>query len=313
MESMIVAGKETIESVQIENEVFNYFDLLFNGRMDRNDEFIMDEDGLDFFLNDDIGIMSEADRQMLEQSYTFDELKAVIRNLPSNESPGIHGLTNEFNQTVFNVIAPEYLKVQNCMSDKCHINKSMRQGVTRLIPKVSGTPKVSDLRPITMLVTDYGVKSRLITSRLRSCMDSLIKSNQLCCNSKRNILTGAHNIISTIHFVNLKKLPAALLSFDMSKAFDRCYLPYVTKVLDKMGFPRKLIDIIKDMHKGISTQFILNKLSKKVSLTFSVRQGDHCIGYVFVYVAHGALFIETSEDLCWSDFDGISSDRRGLF
>ena len=53
---------------------------------------------------------------------------------------------------------------------------------------------------------------------------------------KVNIQTGVHNILSTIEYVNMKNLPRALLSFDMSKAFDRCYIPIVCKDAGRKEF-----------------------------------------------------------------------------
>ena len=48
----------------------------------------------------------------------------------------------------------------------------MRRGVTRLAPTVKVTPRVDQLRPITMLDVDYGIKSRLLTTRLGAHMET---------------------------------------------------------------------------------------------------------------------------------------------
>ena len=105
-------------------------------------------------------------------------------------------------------------------------------------------------------------------------MENLLKSGQLCSNKKKNILSGVHNILSTIEYVNMKNMSAALLSFDMSKAFDRCYIPYVAKVMEHMNFSESFIDLVLDMHSGVTTRFILNKLTAPICLTFCIRQGD---------------------------------------
>ena len=43
-------------------------------------------------------------------------------------------------------------------------------------------------------------------------------------------------------------MSAALLSFDIDKAFDRCYIPFVCPVLKHMNVSDNFIDQIKDMH-----------------------------------------------------------------
>ena len=168
----------------------------------------------------------------------------------------------------FPLIKNEYLAVQNLYQQEEKVNNEMRKGVTRLLPKTAGVPTVEKVRPITMLIPDYSIKSRLLTNRLSGVMEDVIKSSQLCNLKKVNIQTGVHNILSTIEYVNMKNLPRALLSFDISKAFVRCYIPFVCKVLEKMNFLKKIIDVILDMHTNISTCFLLNGLSPEINLIF---------------------------------------------
>ncbi len=159
--------------------------------------------------------------------FSLEELELVLCNLPNNKSPGIDGLSNELFKKIFPIIKNLYLSIQNVMVERGEILSSMRRGVTRLVPKVRGIPRVEQLRPITMLNTDYTIKSRMLTRRVVDNMESLIKSSQLCSRKKRNILSDFYNIISAIEYVNQKQLSAALLSFDMDKALDRAYIPYI--------------------------------------------------------------------------------------
>ena len=88
--------------------------------------------------------------------------------------------------------------------------------------------------------------------------------------------------MSTIEYINHKGINAALLSFDMDKAFDRCYIPYVSRILKPMNFSDKFIEIIKDMHSSITTRFILSKLTNPIKLTFSIRQGDAIAMFLYI-------------------------------
>jgi exonuclease III len=274
LESLIVDGNLETDSARIQTTVLEYFNKLFNGRLDRSENFVMDEERLPELLNDNLGKISDADKENISQLFSMDELQYVIKNLPNNKSPGLDGLTNELYKCIFPVIKNEYLAVQNLYHETEKIGKEMKRGVTRLIPKTTGVVSIEKVRPLTMLIPDYSIKSRLMTNRLSGVLEDIIKSGQLCSSKQVNIQTGVHNILSTIEYVNMKNLPGALLSFDMSKAFDRCYVPFVCKVLEKMNFPSKFINIIRDMHDGISTCFLLNGLSPEINLIFSVRQGD---------------------------------------
>ena len=104
--------------------------------------------------------------------------------------------------------------------------------VTRLPPKIkSGIPTVLQLRPISMQISDYGIRNRLIATRMSQVMPSILSSGQLCSQKDKNILFGITNILSSIEYVNYKGLSAAVASYDMDHAFDRAYIPYIVKVL----------------------------------------------------------------------------------
>ena len=274
LEELLIDGNIESDPERCKSEVLNFYEPLLNGRHGRPAAFQMEEDLLPEFLTDDIRQLSDADKDSLDRIFTEEELTVCIKALPKNKSPGLDGLTNEFYKKVFNIIKAEYLLVQNDMTNRGYMSNSMRRGVTRLIPKVQGVPAVHQLRPITVLSADYGIRSRLITKRVSLLMEEIISSGQLCSNNKKNILTGAHNIFSTIEYINQKKLSAALLSFDMDKAFDRCYVPYVLRVMRHMNFSENFIALVKDMHEGATTRFIMHGLTQEVSLTFSIRQGD---------------------------------------
>ena len=249
LDKLIIGGVEVADKRTCEAEVLNYYEPLFNSREGRSETFTMEEDILPDFLNDDIGQLSDVERDNLDLPITEEELLFCVRNLPNNRTPGLDRLTNEFYRKVFPIIKVEYLAVQNCLTENSEIKPSMRQGVTRLTPKVSGVPRVDQLRRITMLNTDYNIRSRILTRRVLENSESFIKSGQLCSNKKRNILSGVHNLLSTVEYINQKNLSAALLSFDMRKAFDRCFIPYVCKVLEKMNFSPKFISLLLALKK----------------------------------------------------------------
>ena len=98
--------------------------------------------------------------------------------------------------------------------------ESNKLGATRLASKVQGTPKVDELRPITLLNTDYKLLSKLLVKRIRPILPKVIRSSQLCTVDRRNILFGKNNILSSVFHVKAKKKRCFLLSLDFLKAYD---------------------------------------------------------------------------------------------
>ena len=117
-------------------------------------------------------------------------------------------------------------------------------------------------------------KTKCFVKRLAPLMHEVILSGQLCSNGDKNILFGASNVISSIDYVNIHKIPAFLVSYDMFKAYDRVMLSYLVKVMKAMDFPCDFVKWILMLHEGATTRFILNFLSDPISVLFSIRQGD---------------------------------------
>ena len=126
-----------------------------------------------------------------------------------------------FFKAVWSVISVDFKKILQCELDRGQIIESNTFGATRLIPKVKCVPKVDELRPITLLNSDYKILSKILVQRIKPCLPSVIRSSQLCTVGNRNILFGINNILSSVLYTKAKKQKACLLSLDFFKAYDR--------------------------------------------------------------------------------------------
>ena len=319
------------DNSQCKTEVLGYFSALFSGRLGVDGEifelpFEMDESLLGDFLNDEVGKLSEVDKEAIEKPFTEEELKQCIKHLPKHKSPGIDGLAFELYTFIYPVIKEEYLAVQNCITERESLTDGMRKSVTRLVPKIKDNiPRVEQLRPISMQISDFGIRNRMFAERLSGILPSILKSGQLCNHDQKNILFGITNLISTVEFINKEDKAAAIASFDMDHAFDRSFIPYILKVLEHMNFGPKFINLIKDAHKDITTRFILNGLTEEIFLTFSFRQGDAISMILYLIYIEPMLvklgnmlkgfqmpdFIETDNDYC-DDVEIVIEDENDL-
>ena len=145
----------------------------------------------------------------------------------------------EFYSKVWDVIAAQFVEVIQVQLNRGRLVKSNTVGATRLVPKVEGVPRVDELRPITLLNTDYKLLTKLMVLRIKPVLPRVIKSSQICNVGARNILFGAQNILSTVEYIKNKNIGAALVSLDFFKAYDRVFLPFLLKVLDRMNFGGK--------------------------------------------------------------------------
>ena len=158
----------------------------------------------------------------------------------------------------------------------------MEDGVTRLLSKVAGIPRVSELRPITLLQTDYKILTRILAKRLIKVLPEIIRSGQSCSVKDMGIQKAVFKILSTLEYIEKNNLKAAMVSLDQEKAFDRVMIRFLEQTMEKMNFPKRWIEWIRLFHKDCTTRFLLGDMSREVKVSFSLRQGDP-LSMVFIW------------------------------
>jgi len=196
LQTLKINGNVCKDSEAIEEEALSYFTALFNGFHDNQmqntgSSFKPDNSHLSFFFNR-LSALSNEERNGLTEPMTLEELEFVVKDCKKNRSPGLDGLSYEFYQATFQLIKDELLQVLQSQLIKKEIIQSNRKGVTRLCPKVKGIPSVEELRPITLLNSDYKILSKWLVMRMRPVLSIVIKSGQLCTVEKRNIMFFQH-------------------------------------------------------------------------------------------------------------------------
>ena len=222
--------------------------------------FTPDYSHLDEFLGN-VGSLNRDEAKDLEKVNTMDELDDVLKRCKSNKAPGLDGLPYEFFRVTWPIIGSEFRDVLQCQLDRFQIIPSDKIGATRLVPKVNGVPQVDELRPITLLNTDYKILSKIFVRRMKPVLSKIIRSGQLCTVGGKNILFGVNNILSSILYVKSKRKKACLLSLDFFKAYDRVLLGYLLKVMKRMNFGEIFCKWILMLHEGAMTRFILKDLT----------------------------------------------------
>ena len=310
LEELVINGGVETDRVKVEKEVTNFFGKLFRGQHGRNGTdtgkpFQPDNTYLDEFLQG-LGKLSPQSQQEMESPIKEDELEDALKKAANNKSPGLDGLPYEFYKAVQDVIGKTLVGVMNDQLERLKLMMSNQEGATRLAPKTDPgvVPRVDQLRPITLLCCDYKLLTSILASRMTKVMHEVILSGQLCSVKGKNIHYGTHNLLSSIQYIEERVKYSeylgyasgvagggVLVSYDLFKAYDRVYIPYLVKVMKTMGFGQKFVDWIIMLHEGANTRFILNSLTKPVDILISVRQGDPIAMVLFIIYVEPLLMM----------------------
>jgi hypothetical protein len=181
------AGQIIRDPDGVQQEVFAYFDTLFQGRhqataaapepCDSGRPFkpSSPEAAADFLS--DMPSLSPAQSQALDRPFELSELKAAIASAAKSKSPGLDGLSYELYAAVIDLVGPGLLQAFNAMLRDGLLTPSFCRGVVRLLPKVAGTPTAAQLRPITLLNTDYKLLTKMFVARLLPILPDVLQSS----------------------------------------------------------------------------------------------------------------------------------------
>ena len=108
-------GEVTTDNAEIQRIMRDYCKQLYANKMDNLEE--MDK----LLLKHNLPRLNQEEIENINKPTTSTEIETVIKNLPTNKSPGLDGFTGEFYQTLREELTPILLKLfQNIAGREDH-------------------------------------------------------------------------------------------------------------------------------------------------------------------------------------------------
>ena len=176
-------------------------------------------------------------REDQDMQITMTDCEDAIKKMKNNKTPGQDGIPVDFYKVFWNQLKdPFYAMVQEVFIRK-ELHSSARQGILNLIPKANKDSRfIKNLRPITLLNTDYKIIEKVIAEKMVPALEHIIHQDQRGFMKERRISVNIRKMLDIIHHAEQEDLESIVLSLDFVKCFDRCSFSILHGSLNFFGF-----------------------------------------------------------------------------
>uniref|UniRef100_A0AAV2JEY9 15-oxoprostaglandin 13-reductase n=1 Tax=Knipowitschia caucasica TaxID=637954 RepID=A0AAV2JEY9_KNICA len=137
-------------------------------------------------------------------------------------------------------------------------------------------------RPVSLLCMDYKILSKVLASRLRGVMASVIHVDQTYCVPSRLIGDNITLIREVLEVSGSLGINLGLISIDQEKAFDRVEHQYLWQTMTAFGFSPGFIAHIRTLYCDVMSVLKVNGgLSAPFSVGRGIRQGCSLSGMLY--------------------------------
>ena len=229
--------------------------------------------------------LSPAESLVCEGPLSQGECFAALQSMARGRTPGCDGLPMEFYLRFWSVLGADLVLVLNSAFTSGLMSRSQRRGIITLSFKKGDRLDPRNWRPITLLNVDYKIASHSISARLLKVLDSLVARDQSCCVPGRFIGENVAFIRDVVDYCSLSSTPAALISLEQEKAFDRVDWSFLRSVLISMGFGPSFVKWVDLFYCNSRSSVNVNGyISNSFPLSRGVRQGCPLSPLLYVLV-----------------------------
>lgn len=242
-------------------------------------------------------VAAETNRK-LEVQPTLHELHAALMSFQNGRAPGMDGLPVEFYKDFWSVMGEDLLEVVTDSLQRGLLPLSCRRAVITLLPKKGDLRSLKNWRPVSLLCTDYKIFSKVLATRLRDVMASVVHGDQTYCVPGRLISDNVTLIRDVLDLSRSLGIDVGLISLDQEKAFDWVEHQYLWRTLAAFGFSPGFVAMIQVLYCDITSVLKINGvLSGPFSVLRGVRQGCSLSGMLYS-LAIEPLLHKLRRDLC---------------
>lgn len=279
-----IDNKQVFCTREIANTFKEYYNRLYNlhpGKQSKDTQALDINNYLDSVTTP---TLSREQIESLSAPFSVKEIVDAINSSPNGKSPGPDGFSGSYYKKFKDILAPHLADYFNKISPEVPFRTESLSAYITVIPKEGkDSSQCMNYRPISLLNNDLKLFAKILASRLRVFLGSLIDGDQTGFIPKREAKDNTIKVLHWIQHARIKRNPLLLVASDAEKAFDRLNWQYLRAVLEKFNFPTPFINKIMALYTTPSARIKVNgELSEPLNIRNGTRQGCPLSPLLFV-------------------------------
>ena len=187
-----------------------YYKQLYVNKVDNLEE--MDK----FLEKHNLPRLNQEEIENINRPMTRTKIETVIKNLPTNKSPGPDGFTGEFYQIFREELTPILLKLfQNIAEGGTLPNSFCEATITLIVKPDKDVTKKENYRPITLINIDVKILNKILSNRIQQHIKTIIHHDRVGFIPGMQGFFNTHKSINVINHINkLKEKNHMIISTD---------------------------------------------------------------------------------------------------
>ena len=124
--------------------------------------------------------LNQADIENLNRPIKSTEIKTIIKNLPTNKSPGPDGFTAEFDRKFREELTPILHKLFQKIAEEGKLPSSFYEATITLIPKLDkDATQKENYRPVSLINIGAKTLNKILANRIQQHIKKIIHCDQV--------------------------------------------------------------------------------------------------------------------------------------